>query len=122
MHCAQHVERVVAQESLAKQQAKHDQTVALLNVKVEELTLQIINMEGEIDRMLKRKRNVEKEVIRTRGTFQHFIDSVRPYEPGPGDFVMPPLQVERTESLYQFELETNRRSNFALPDTLQPVA
>ena len=122
VHCAQHVERVVAQENLAKQRSKYEQTIALLNVKIEELTLQVINMEGEIQRMLQRKRNVEKEVIRTRGTFQHFIESVAPYEPGPGDFVMPPLGVERTESLYQFELETNRRSNFALPEVqLTPV-
>ena len=113
MHCAQHVERVIAQDAYAKQKQLHDQAARVLNTHVDELKAEVAALERKIELILDHKRRIEEEVLLTRRCFQEFIDSVRPFEPGKSEYVMPPLRMHRTDSLLEFELPkpTNNNKN-----------
>ena len=115
VQCAQHVERVIAQEAIAKQKQLHEQAVRVLNTHVEDLKAEVAGLEKRIDLIMQHKRRVEEEVLLTRRCFQDFIDSVKPFEPDKSEYVMPPLRMQRTDSLLEFELPKTDKVTWSLP-------
>ena len=85
-------EQQIATEKLERQRDLYEQQIQVLKTHIIEHKGKIQGLKKEIVQMKESRNQVEAELLETRIEFSKFISSVKPFNEGESDFLIPPIQ------------------------------
>ena len=85
-------EQQIATEKLERQRDLYEQQIQVLKTHIIEHKGKIHGLKKEIVEMKESRNQVEAELLETRIEFSKFISSVKPFNEGESDFLIPPIQ------------------------------